>query len=68
MAGLPSAAESARAEVAPFLDMTVEERLAIWARLQRSMDAVVRLNPPIDDPAARDFWRHWRDPMYGRSR
>ncbi len=68
IASLPSAEESARAEVAPFLDMTPEERLQIWAKLQRSMDEFVRLHPPVDDPADREFWRHWRDPMHGRPR
>jgi len=67
-ASLPSAGECARTEVEPFLDMTPEDRLVVWSRPQRSMDALVRLNPPIEDPADSDFWRHWRDPAYGRPR
>jgi hypothetical protein len=68
VAGLPTAAQCARAEVEPFLEMTPEERLATWAQLQRSMNEFVRSHPPIEDPQNRDFWHHWRDPAYGRPR
>ena len=67
----PTHAATVRAEVEPFRTMTPAERLAWFVRLQKSMDAFVRMRPDAAesrDPADREFWRHWRDPAYGRPR
>jgi hypothetical protein len=68
LARRPSDRETAREEIEPFLDMTPDERLKCFEGLQRAMDVFVRMHRPVDDPANRDFWRHWRDPGYGRPR
>ena len=66
LARRPSHAASVREEVEPFRRMTPAERLRWFVRLQKSMDAFVRLHPPARDPAEDDFWKHWRDPSHGR--
>jgi hypothetical protein len=68
VASLPSAEECARAEIAPFLDMTVAERLAVFDSLQRDADEMLAGRMPLHDPADDDWWRRWRDPSYGRPR
>lgn len=68
LAMLPSASESARAEVEPFIRMSVAERLAAFDALQRDADRVLAGRLPLDDPADADWWQRWRDPNYGRPR
>jgi hypothetical protein len=68
LARRPSHAESVLEEAEPFRQMTPAERLEWFEKLQRSMDAFVRLHPPRREPAEDDFWRRWRDPTHGRSR
>jgi hypothetical protein len=31
------------------------------------MDAFTRLQPTVPRPDDDDFWRRWRDPLYGRT-
>lgn len=67
VASLPSAAECARAEVEPFLHMTIAERLAVFAELQREAERMLAGRIPVRDPAeADDFAARWRDPAVGR--
>jgi len=68
VAGLPTAEECARAEIEPFLDMTVAERLAVFDSLQRDADVLLAGRAPLRDPADDDWWRRWRDPSHGRPR
>jgi hypothetical protein len=65
---LPTAEECARAEVAPFLEMTVAERLAVFDSLQRDADRVLGGRMPARDPSDDDWWMRWRDPGVGRPR
>jgi hypothetical protein len=62
---LPSAAECARAEVEPFLRMTVAERLAILEELQRAADVLLAGRMPTPDPSDADFPLRWSDPSIG---
>jgi len=66
VASLPSAAECARAEVEPFLHMTIAERLAVFDALQRAGDQLLAGRMPVRDPADDDFAARWRDPAVGR--
>jgi hypothetical protein len=61
--------ETIRAEVEPFRHMTPAERLQWFVKLQKSMDAFVRLRGAAAMANERrdpEFWRHWKDPAYGR--
>ena len=66
VASLPSAAECARAEVEPFLRMTIAERLAVFDELQREADRMLAGKMPVRDPQDDDFAARWRDPAVGR--
>lgn len=66
VASLPSATECARAEVEPFLRMTIAERLAVFEALQREVDRMLAGRMPVRDPQDDDFAARWRDPAVGR--
>lgn len=68
LARRPSDAESVREEAEAFRHMSPAERLEWFVKLQRSMDAFVRLQPSRARREDDEFWRHWRDPMHGRPR
>jgi hypothetical protein len=65
LARRPTQAESVRDEVEPFRHMTPEERLEWFVKLQKSMDAFVRLQGPMPDPPEDDFVKRWRDCLNG---
>ena len=66
MAALPTAEESARAELARLRDLTIAERLAVFDALHRDAVALLAGREPIRDPADGEWWRRWRDPNDGR--
>jgi hypothetical protein len=68
LARRPSDAESVREEAEAFRHMSPAERLGWFVKLQKSMDAFVGLHPVRPRREDDDFWRRWRDPMYGRPR
>ena len=68
LARRPSDVDSVREEVEPFRHLTPDERLEWFVKLQKSMDAFVRLRGPARDIEDDDFWRRWRDPLHGLPR
>jgi hypothetical protein len=64
----PSAEESAERDVAPYRDLTPQERWEVFESLLRDMDVLLAGRMPVeidDDPP---FWRRWGDPPLGRPR
>jgi len=64
----PSEAESAITDVAPFLDMTPDERLRHLAALVRALAAFAGDRPIVCDDDLDPFWRRWKDGRAGGGR
>lgn len=62
----PSEAASVRAAIAPYRKMTSEERYEAFRRLLQEMDALLD-GPPRRTRDEEEFWRHWKDPFYGKA-
>jgi hypothetical protein len=63
---VPTDEETARRSVAPYLDMTPEERLLVFASLLADMDVLLDGREPVEAPEDPPFWMRWKDPCLGR--
>ncbi len=61
----PTDVETARAAVAPYRNMTPQERLEALAALLGEMDAILAGRLPVRSPEDLELWRHWKDPLLG---
>jgi hypothetical protein len=64
----PDDAEWARRAVAPYVDMTPEERLEALSALNGWIDAILGGRMPETKDGELPFFMHWRDPSLGRPR
>ena len=64
----PSDAEWARKAVAPYANMTPEERLRAQSVLNGWMDALLGGRLPETEDGELPFWMHWKDPSLARPR
>ncbi|MEW6742870.1 MAG: hypothetical protein AB1486_08930 [Planctomycetota bacterium] len=68
LARLPDSEVDARARVEPFRAKTPTERLLALDRLVNGMRVLSAGRAPPRNPDEVDFWRHWMDPHFGKSR
>ena len=61
---VPTDEDTARRDVEPYLDMTPEERLLVFASLLADMDALLDGRMPVEAPD--DLRIRWKDPSIGR--
>jgi hypothetical protein len=65
---VPTDEESARRAVAATARLEPVERWRLFTELLREMDALSGSRPPLVGAEDLEFWRHWGDPMHGRTR
>ncbi len=63
---VPTDEETARRSVAPYLDMTPEERLEVFASLLADMDVLLNGRMPVEAPDDPPLRLRWKDPSLGR--
>ncbi|MFV1959501.1 MAG: hypothetical protein ACC662_08835 [Planctomycetota bacterium] len=68
LAARPSDEETARAAVRPYRHLDAPARFEALAVLLRGMDVLLRGRRPVRAPDDVAFWKHWKDPTFGRPR